>query len=201
MKQDDLEQLKETCQQQVHGLQRATSCKFQRKQLSKRQTVKETKEFVRLCNVANYAKNMNIWAAPLNKAIQKTVWERYVFLVEKLSERQIPNVDGSIIGPIKDLRKNLVKLVWVNACTNEVQNCRQMAAINSVILKESRNRSGEKILLFLEDWELVRAALSFHVAFDMFCREMHEAWWLVCCCLKKKPLSQHESHCFTMEGL
>ena len=42
---------------------------------------------------------------------------------------------------------------------------------------------------FLEDWELVRVAMSCHMALDMLCQEMHEAWWLVCCCLKG-PLSQ-----------
>ena len=33
--------------------------------------------------------------------------------------------------------ENPVKLVWVNACTNEVQSCRQLAAINIVVLKEN----------------------------------------------------------------
>ena len=33
--------------------------------------------------------------------------------------------------------ENLEILVWVNACTNEVQHCRQIVAINTVILKEN----------------------------------------------------------------
>ena len=33
---------------------------------------------------------------------------------------------------------------------------------------------GDKISLFLEDWELAKVALSCHVALDMLCQEMHE---------------------------
>ena len=40
----------------------------------------------------------------------------------------------------------------------------------------------EQISPFLEDWELARAALSCHMALDLLCWEMHEAWWLGCCC-------------------
>ena len=29
---------------------------------------------------------------------------------------------------------------------------------------------------FLKDWELVRVALSCHMALDILCQEMHEAW-------------------------
>ena len=39
-----------------------------------------------------------------------------------------------------------------------------------------QNWSGEKVSLFLEDWELARVALSSHVALDVLCQEMHEAW-------------------------
>ena len=34
---------------------------------------------------------------------------------------------------------------------------------------------GEKISLFLEDWELARVALSCHMALDLLCQEMREA--------------------------
>ena len=30
--------------------------------------------------------------------------------------------------------------------------------------------------LFLNDWELAKVALSCHMALDMLCQEMHEAW-------------------------
>ena len=34
---------------------------------------------------------------------------------------------------------------------------------------------GDKISLFLQDWELAPVALSCHTALDMLCQEMHEA--------------------------
>ena len=37
---------------------------------------------------------------------------------------------------------------------------------------------GGKISLFLKDWELAKVALSCHVALDMLCQEMREAWSL-----------------------
>ena len=44
------------------------------------------------------------------------------------------------------------------------------------------NWTGEKISLFLGDWELGRVALSCHIALDLLCQEMHEASWLGCRC-------------------
>ena len=35
---------------------------------------------------------------------------------------------------------------------------------------------GDKIYLFVKDWELAKVALSCHTALDMLCQEMHEAW-------------------------
>ena len=37
---------------------------------------------------------------------------------------------------------------------------------------------GDKVPLFLKDWELARVAFSCHMALDMLCQEMHEAWKL-----------------------
>ena len=34
---------------------------------------------------------------------------------------------------------------------------------------------GDKVSLFLKDWELARVALSCRMALDMLCQEMHEA--------------------------
>ena len=39
-----------------------------------------------------------------------------------------------------------------------------------------QDQSGEMMSFFLEDWELARVALSCHIALDMLCQEMHEAW-------------------------
>ena len=36
---------------------------------------------------------------------------------------------------------------------------------------------GDKVSLFLKDWENARVALSGHIALEM-CQEMHEAWSL-----------------------
>ena len=38
---------------------------------------------------------------------------------------------------------------------------------------------GGKISLFLQDWELAKVALSCHMALDMLCQEMHEAWQML----------------------
>ena len=35
---------------------------------------------------------------------------------------------------------------------------------------------GDKVSLYLEDWEFARVVLSCHIALDMLCQEMHEAW-------------------------
>ena len=35
---------------------------------------------------------------------------------------------------------------------------------------------GDRISLFLQYWELARVASSCHMALDMLCQEMHEAW-------------------------
>ena len=39
--------------------------------------------------------------------------------------------------------------------------------------------SVDKISLFLNDWELAEVALSCHMALDMLCQEMHEAWYML----------------------
>ena len=37
-------------------------------------------------------------------------------------------------------------------------------------------RPGDKISHFLKDWELAKVALSCHMALDVLCQEMDEAW-------------------------
>ena len=39
--------------------------------------------------------------------------------------------------------------------------------------------SGDKISLFLQDWEVAKVALGCHMALDTLCQEMNEAWWWV----------------------
>ena len=53
---------------------------------------------------------------------------------------------------------------------------------------------GDKISLFLKDWELAKVALSCHMALDMLCQEMQGAWWRGCryleaLCHSKRTLS------------
>ena len=40
--------------------------------------------------------------------------------------------------------------------------------------------SGDKISLFLQDWELVKVALSCHMAVDVLCQEMYEVGQEAC---------------------
>ena len=56
-------------------------------------------------------------------------------LIQELSvndRRGCSGIDVKVPGT-----ENLEILVWVNACTNEIQHCRQIVAINTVILKEN----------------------------------------------------------------
>ena len=55
--------------------------------------------------------------------------------------------------------------------TTHVENL----ALHVIGLELVRRRG---VPLLLEDWELARVALSCHVALDMSCQEMHDAWWL-----------------------
>ena len=65
-------------------------------------------------------------------------------------------IHGTRIGPIKELnifnkKRNVgidlkvpstsdpELLIWVNSCTDDVQNCRRIAAVNTVILRENQN--------------------------------------------------------------
>ena len=49
--------------------------------------------------------------------------------------------------------------------------------VESLVLSVmGQDQTGEKISLFLEDWELAKVALSCHSALDMLCQEMNEAW-------------------------
>ena len=57
---------------------------------------------------------------------------------------------------------------------------------------------GDQISLFLKDWELAKVALSCHMALDMVCQEMHEAWqWVL---LPRGLLSRHEYFPLTVDG-
>ena len=50
-------------------------------------------------------------------------------------------------------------------------------------LLKSWGKAGQASYLFLEDWELARVALSCHLALNILCQEMQEAWLLWHGCL------------------
>ena len=58
--------------------------------------------------------------------------------------------------------------------------------------------SGDKISLFLHDWELAKVALSCHMALDMLCQEVNEAWQWVW--QPRGLLSRHECSPLTVDG-
>ena len=77
-----------------------------------------------------------------------------------------------------------------------------------------QNWRGEMVSLFLEDWEVGRVALSCHMAMDLLCLEMRDAFWVSsksrvsplspcsqCQSSSLVELSQHESPSLTMDGL
>ena len=59
----------------------------------------------------------------------------------------------------------------ISSCEQCEQNVESFA-LNAMV----QDQSGERILLFLEDWELARMTLSCHMGLDLLCQEMNEAW-------------------------
>ena len=54
--------------------------------------------------------------------------------------------------------------------------CREGNVCNEALHVIGLYGPGDKISLFLKDWNLAKVALSLHMALDMLCQEMHEAW-------------------------
>ena len=57
---------------------------------------------------------------------------------------------------------------------------------------------GDKISLFVQEWELAKVARSCHMALDMLCQEMNEAWQWVW--LPRGLLSRHECSPRNVDG-
>ena len=57
---------------------------------------------------------------------------------------------------------------------------------------------GDQVTLFLKDWEPAKVALSCHMALDMLCQEVHEAWQRVS--LPRGLRSRHECSPLTADG-
>ena len=56
-----------------------------------------------------------------------------------------------------------------SSCSREGHMC------NDALHVIGLHGSGDKISLFLQDWEMAKLALSCHMALDMLCQELHEA--------------------------
>ena len=54
--------------------------------------------------------------------------------------------------------------------------CRKGNVCNDALHVVGLHGPGDKISLFLQDWEFAKVALSCHTALEMLCQEIHEAW-------------------------
>ena len=127
-----------------------------------RANVTTDKEIVRLCKIAGYAEILKIGQFFLT-SLQETVLECSAHFAEMLTDEPAPQVDDYFEESVLEAKLGRSKridifhnegcwdidvkvpntsnseiLVWVSAGTDEIQNCRQIAAINKVILKENQ---------------------------------------------------------------
>ena len=58
----------------------------------------------------------------------------------------------------------------------KTNSCRKGNMCNDALHVVGLHGPGDKISLFLQDWELAKVALSCHTALEMLCPEIHEAW-------------------------
>ena len=65
---------------------------------------------------------------------------------------------------------------WSEDKSDSSSDSREDHVCNDALHVIGLYRPGDKVFLFLKDWELARVALSCHMALDMLCQEMHEAW-------------------------
>ena len=134
----------------------------QERQLSKQRTKRQTQNFID-CENCKIRRNPEDREIPLNKAARNSAGLRSIPCGEADRPTSVESGQllrwispGSRIGPIKELsifntEGNVdidVKvpstskpeiLMWVNACTEEVQHCCQIAEINTVILTQNQN--------------------------------------------------------------
>ena len=79
----------------------------------------------------------------------------------------------SVLGPLSQHCGNVGS--WTESeGTSSSEQCEHNVESLALNVMEP-DQSGEKISLFLEDWELASVALSCHIALDMLCQEMREA--------------------------
>ena len=66
--------------------------------------------------------------------------------------------------------------VWSEDESVSSSGSREGTVCNDALHVTRLQGSGDKISLFLQDWELTKVALSCHMALEMLCQEMSEAW-------------------------
>ena len=85
-----------------------------------RKSATRDKELVRLCKMSDYAED--------------------VYSEEPMEEISMFDIEGSSGIDVKvPCTENPAMLVWENGCADEVQNCRQIAATDTVTRKENQN--------------------------------------------------------------
>ena len=107
-----------------------------------------------------------------------------------------PFFSTDVLKKKEDTEMDVIPLVWgtngkwavqrVQCGRVKAKLCRKTKVCLPVALEEATLATmrctssvcmgGDKISLFLQDWELAKVALSCHMALDMVCQEMHEAW-------------------------
>ena len=91
---------------------------------------------------------------------------------------------GSQSPDLGDMRRHgcPVSPEWISSCSTSETSCggeeyehnNERPAIEVI----GQDWSSEVVALFLEDWELGRVALTCHMAMDLLCQEMRDAYWV-----------------------
>ena len=77
----------------------------------------------------------------------------------------------------------------------------EKAMCNDALHVTGLHGSSGKISLFLQDWEQAKVALSCHMALDMLCQEMHEAWLSGVTERRAVTSAVHRGRAVTAEGV
>ena len=129
--------------------QREISCNYrikkQERQLSKERTIRQTKNFID-CKITHYAEILKLKSSAAILSIlcgesEKPTNVEGGQLLQRVSARSRSGLsreihfstkkEGAGIGVTVPSTNNPQILVWLNACTKEVQNCRQIATIGT----------------------------------------------------------------------
>ena len=67
---------------------------------------------------------------------------------------------------------------WLSDSGSTSSSSSENSVGNDALCVIGLHGSGDKISLFLQDWEVTKA-LSCHIALDMLCQELHEVDWFL----------------------